>query len=585
MNSRRTFALKAFPREFLALKFLLTIFAAVLALAGTIANAQTITSIRDFGSETGDPLNPQVVGMITQGEDGDMYSTTPAGGANGLGAAFKINPEGSVTILHSFAAKDGTPFSGLNLGSDGHFYGTTCNGGLHNEGSVFKMTSAGVITVLYSFTGGNDGKCPQAPPVEGVDGKYYGTTSAGGLSGAGTVYKVTSGGSLTTIFAFDVTDGFHPEGALVQAGDGNFYGTTNQGNDNCGNDNICGTIFKITPSGTFTLLHSFPFNPFFNTIFVSGLALSHEGDLYGTTVQSGTGHGEVFKIGRSGGTLTDIHDFTAGTDGANPSAGLMLANNGNFYGVTAASGANGFGSLYEVSSADKFSVLPPAFNGIDGAFPSVRLFQNTDGIVYGAAFQGGAVTNTGTFFKITGLPDEKPFVSLLSATGTVNTKVGILGQNLNEATSVSFNGVKATFTAVSGTFLTAVVPAGASTGNVTVTTPTGVLTSNRKFTVTGSSSAATDDDGGILGDAKFVPLEIEGFTPASGSAGTQVQISGLQLALTDTVRFNGVPATRVTINSNSLITATVPANATTGKITITYSHGTAASASAFVITN
>jgi uncharacterized repeat protein (TIGR03803 family) len=557
-----------------------------LALAGIGAQAQTITAIYNFGSATDDPLKPQNVGVIAQGEDGDMYSTTPAGGTNGLGAAFKLSPSGARTVLHNFSSSDGTPYSGLTLGTDGNFYGTTCNGGASREGTVFKMTRTGKLTVLYNFTGGNDGKCPLAPPIEGIDGNYYGTTSGGGLSAAGTVYKVTAAGSLTTIFQFDETNGYNPEGPLVQAADGNFYGTTNLGNENCGFDNICATVFKLTPSGDFTQLHSFPFNPFFNSIYATGLSIGNDGYLYGAVVQSGTGHGEVFKINTSGTTFKDLHDFTGETDGANPYAGLLLANNGNFYGVAAADGADGFGVVYETSSAGKFSAVA-AFDGTDGAYPSTPLIQNTNGTIYGDANQGGEVTNTGTFFKITGISGLESFVSLLPASGKVGTKIGILGQGFQGTTKVSFNGVATTFKVVSENYLTATVPNRATSGTVTVTTPSGVLKSNKKFSVTKSADVSDAAGEGPGSDSKWRPPQIGTFNPASGVAGTVVQITGTDLTQTYWLKFNGVPSNGIKVYSNTLVTATVPAGATTGPISITWTSPggyTASTSTSFTVT-
>ncbi len=554
-----------------------------LALPGVGAQAQTISAIYDFGSATGDPLKPQNVGVIAQGQDGDMYSTTPAGGSNGLGAAFKVSPSGLLAVLHNFSSTDGTPYSGLTLGTDGNFYGSTCNGGSFSAGTVFKMTRAGTLTVLYNFTGGNDGKCPLAPPIEGTDGNYYGTTSAGGLSAAGTVYKVTVSGSLTTIFQFDEANGDYPEGPLVQAADGNFYGTTNVGNNNCGFDNICSTIFKITPSGTFTQLYSFPFNSFFNSTYATGLAVGNDGYLYGAAVQTGIGHGEVFKINTSGTTFTAVYDFTGGADGANPYAGLLLANNGNFYGVAANDGADGFGELYEISSAGKFLTVA-AFNGTDGAYPSAPLMQNTNGTIYGDTSQGGEVTNTGTFFKLPGL---KPFVSLLPASGKVGTKIGILGQGFQGTTSVSFNGAAATFTVVAATYLTVTVPTGATSGVVTVTTPAGVLRSSKRFIVTKNADADALGEG-IVTNFKSKPPQIGPFSPTSGAVGTVVQISGTDLTQTYWLKFNGVPSTGIKVYSNTLVTATVPANATTGPISITWTSPggyTASTSTSFTVTH
>ena len=456
--------------------FRLIVVVLAVALTATV-HAQTITSIYDFGKNAGDPLNPQLVGAIAQGRDGNMWSTTPAGGLNKIGAAYKITPGGKMTKVHDFdpSKGEGTPFSGLTLGTDGNFYGTMSTGGGSNNGAVFKMTAKGVVTILYSFTGGNDGKTPSAPPVQGTDGNFYGSTQRGGLDNLGTIYKITPKGKLTTLVQLNGTDGAIPVGALIQDTDGSLYGTTQNGVS--GN---YGTVFSVSPSGKLTVLHTFTAGERPDCNLVKG----SDGNFYGTAVDAGAhGFGYVFRITTKG-VLTDIYDFTGGSDGGNPFAGLLLAADGAFYGVANSHGDDGFGTVYKITEKPSFSVIAP-FNGTDGAFPSVTLVQNTNGVLYGAADQGGATTNTGTFFRITGLKFEKtPFVKLLPASGKVGAIVEILGQGLTGTTAVSFNGTAAQFNVISSTYMTATVPNGATTGFVTVTTANGNLQSNQKFRVT-----------------------------------------------------------------------------------------------------
>jgi uncharacterized repeat protein (TIGR03803 family) len=454
--------------------------------AATVASAQNITSIHDFGSQPNDPLNPQLVGVISQGRDGNMWSTTPKGGKNGIGAAFRIAPAGKLTVVHDFNPKakvpEGTPNSGLTLGTDGNFYGTMSNGGASGNGAVFKMTPSGKVTILYSFTGGNDGKNPLPPPIEGIDGNFYGTTNLAGIDNFGTVYKMTPAGKLTTIHQFDGSLGSYPVGPLVQGTNGNFYGTTYRGNNNCGFDNICATVFQITPTGVFTQLHSFPFDPFGTANITSGLVQGNDGNFYGTTFSGGTNHlGQVFKVTPKGG-FTDLYNFMGGDDGANPYAGLVFATDGNFYGVTVNKGADGFGTVYKISPKGKFTVVDP-LDGTNGGNSSVTLILRTNGNLYGDASIGGATTNSGTFFRVDNV-HFNPFVSLLPTSGKVGATIEILGQGFTGTTAVSFNGTAAKFTVVSSTYMTAVVPAGATTGFVTVTTPKSVLKSNKKFRVT-----------------------------------------------------------------------------------------------------
>jgi uncharacterized repeat protein (TIGR03803 family) len=190
---------------------------------------------------------------LIEGTDGNFYGTTTLGGAHGGGTVFKITLAGVETVLYSFGATNTDAFeprAGLILGSDGNFYGTTYAGGAHQQsGTVFKITPTGAETVLYSFGAtSTDAALPVAGLIQGTDGNFYGTTSSGGTNGvvaltAGTVFKVTPAGVETVLHSFGTssTDGAEPEGALIQGADGNLYGTTFLGGANSE-----GTVFKIT---------------------------------------------------------------------------------------------------------------------------------------------------------------------------------------------------------------------------------------------------------------------------------------------------------------------------------------------------
>ena len=136
--------------------------------------------------------------------------------------------------------------------TDGSFYGTTSAGGVHGYGTVFKITPAGRLTSLHSFESATNGANPNAGLVQATDGNFYGTTSGGGVNGHGTVFKITTSGRLTTLHSFDSTDGAAPIAGLVQATDGNFYGTTSEGGING-----YGTVFKLNPARRLTTLHNF----------------------------------------------------------------------------------------------------------------------------------------------------------------------------------------------------------------------------------------------------------------------------------------------------------------------------------------
>ncbi len=294
--------------------------------------AGALTTLYNFCSQSGctDGANPS--GALVQGTDGDFYGTTGFGGAGtGHGTVFKITPSGALTTLHIFVASDGAaPSAALVQGADGNFYGTTEFGGANNLGTVFKITPAGTLTTLHSFAG-TDGSYPFAGLVQGADGNFYGTTEFGGANNLGTVFKITPAGTLTTLHSFNNTDGAYPEAALVQGSDGNFYGTT----DDDGPNNY-GTVFQITPAGTLTTLHSFNNND--GAYPEAGLTQGADGDYYGTTELGGSsgncnggGCGTVFKITPAG-TLTTLHSFDS-SDGFMP-LGLVQATNVKFYGAT-----------------------------------------------------------------------------------------------------------------------------------------------------------------------------------------------------------------------------------------------------------
>ena len=548
---------------------------AVLVIAAGVVNAQTLSVLYNFGSNSGDPYNPGYSGIVAQGQDGNLYSTAVHGGTC-CGAVFQMTSAGKLKNIHSFtgSGNDGAfPQGGVTLGTDGSFYGTTYEGGSATAGAVFKVTASGTYMTLYSFTGGSDGAYPYAPPVEGNDGNFYGTTTAGGNTvacggGCGTIYKITTAGVLTTLYQFDITHGYAPYAPLVLGTDGNFYGTTT-----FGTSANAGVVFKITPAGKFTLL--FSFDPTHGQTPFSGLVQGTDGNFYGTTTSGGSvGGGVVFKI-TSAGKLTVLHNINGTTDGRSPYGGLVLGSDGNFYGANAYGGtvnsncSNGCGTFFKITPKGAYSVLSN-FDSTTGATPEITPFQHTSGVVYGDTEIGGtgnvnpcSTGNCGVLYswKDANLP---AFVSLVNFSGRVGKTVEILGQGFVKGnTTVSFNGTAAKPTVISGTYLTAPVPNAATTGSVTVTTSGVSLISNKVFRVT---------------------PQILSFSPTSGPVGTSVTITGVSLTQTQKVTFGGVAATSFTVNSDTQVTATVPTGAVTGHIAITTAGGTATSSGNFTVT-
>ena len=170
------------------------------------------------------------------------------------------------------------PYSGLTLGTDGNFYGTTYAGGSVGAGTVYKVTASGKITILHSFNGCSEGSNVYAPPIEGLDGNFYGIASDGGCEVFGTVYKITPSGKLTVIYTFPGTSGLSYPQAMALGTDGNFYGTT------LGAKGGYGAVFKITPQGKLTVLHTFTD---FGQSPKGMIIQANDGNFYGTTEKGG----------------------------------------------------------------------------------------------------------------------------------------------------------------------------------------------------------------------------------------------------------------------------------------------------------
>jgi uncharacterized repeat protein (TIGR03803 family) len=434
----------------------------------------TLTSFHQVAARYPDLEN------LAQGTDGNLYGTTEMGGISDLGTVFTVTLTGEVTVLHSFDGSDGEqPESGVILGTDGDFYGMTGNGnGAGFYGTVFEIDRERSLNTLQEFDNA-DGAFPTDALVQGADGNFYGTTSEGG-NGNGTISKITPAGGLTTLHEFDGTDGSLPTSALVQGIDGNFYGTTFNG----GAMGIFGTVFKITPGGLLTTLYSFcsQTNCTDGSFPEAGLVQGSDGNFYGTTTQGGTSDfGTVFTI-TSNGTLTTLYSFCSEsncTDGKLPEAGLVEGTDGNFYGTTAGLAKN-YGTIYQITSSGVLTTLYNFSGTPNGSYPYGGLVQHTNGMFYGVTNEGGT-DDVGTVFSLNmGLG---PFVTMLPTFGRVGETITILGTDLTGVSSVSFNGTPASFKVPASSYLTATVPAGATTGVIEVVTSGGTLQSNVQFRV------------------------------------------------------------------------------------------------------
>jgi len=468
-----------------------TCFALVLCVTTAIASrGQGFTLLHNFHGVDG----ADSYAALVQGTSGDLYGITSSGGTGDRGTVFKMTTSGTLTTLYNFCSQSGctdgaSPEATLIQASDGNFYGTTNGGGNYGEGTVFRITQRGTLTSLYSFcslSGCTDGESPSAGLVEASDGNLYGTTTDGGANRAGTVFRVTPSGALTTLYSFcsqtGCTDGANPLAALIQATDGNFYGTTSLGGGGLCVPGGCGTVFTITPSGALTTLYSFCLqtgcrdgsNP------VAAPVQAADGNFYGTTEGGGaTDQGTIFTITPSG-ALTTLHSFFA-ISGTYPFAGVVQATDGSFYGTTFGGSHPTWGTVYKLAPSGATLTLVGFCGqryGCGGADPRAALIQGTDGNLYGTTSFGGKDLDGTVFSLSVGLG---PFLETHPTSGKVGAGVNILGTNLTGATSVTFNGTPAVFTVVSGSLITATVPTGAASGEVQVVTPGGTLTSHVPF--------------------------------------------------------------------------------------------------------
>ena len=437
----------------------------VLLAASTAASAQTYTVIHHFGSKPGDPLRPGAwPGTIAQGRGGSMYTTGWGGGD-----AFRTWPGGDVQNLHQFGARSALT-SGLTLAVDGQYYGTTGQGGTPRQGTIFKMSQKGQVTTLHQFQGGTDGAFPVAAPVQGAKGDFFGT--AGGASYA-SVYRITKDGNFTLLHGSTGNDGVSPQGPLVQGTDYLFYGTMCQGGAEGD-----GTVFRVDSTGEYKVLVSF--NGTNGNCPLSGLIQATDGNFYGLTFNGGPSDIGVFFRMNPNGDITVLHYFTGGSDGSYPSGELVQASDGNLYGTTSGGGRYRQGVLFRATLTGN---LVPLHNFIQssGVLAYPGLFQHTNGKLYGYT-GGGGKFGKGVFYSMdAGLP---PFVSYLPTYGRPGALVQILGQGFTADSKVSFKGTPATSpVVVYPTYIRVIVPAGATTGPITVTTSSGTLTSNTVFVV------------------------------------------------------------------------------------------------------
>jgi uncharacterized repeat protein (TIGR03803 family) len=391
-------------------KYLLAGVAALATLAPLGAADAGVTILHAFAGGT-DGAEPRA-GLV-EDKAGNFYGTTQLGGGNGCagdgcGMVFRLAPDGTETVLYRFAENgDGLYPSGVIKDNAGNLYGTTEGG----AGTVFKLSPDGTETVLYSFQGQRDGMWPAGGVIKDSAGNLYGTTEAGGVTGCyngqgcGTVFKLAPDGTETVLYAFaGGSDGEYPHAGVVMDKAGNLYGMTPEGGAN--NDGI---IFKVDPHGKETILHTFTGGSDGSYPY-AGLIKDEADNLYGTTETGGAGCGcgTIFKLAPDG-TETVLYSFKAGSDGAYPQAGVIRDRAGNLYGTTEVGGSTGCtegcGTVFKLAPDGTETVLYVFHDRKRGGFPQASLMEDKTGHLYGTTMQGGSKAacnglGCGTVFRL-----------------------------------------------------------------------------------------------------------------------------------------------------------------------------------------
>jgi uncharacterized repeat protein (TIGR03803 family) len=430
--------------------------------------AQTIQQLYGFGCDSKSNVcsEGKIPNSLFQSADGNFYGTTFGGGAgnNASGTVFQITAAGQLTTLFTFVAdqhgnfSDGAFPTSLVEGNDGFLYGTN-GGGSGNSGIVFKLSKNGTIQILHGLCSVcGEGSTPFGL-ILGQDGNFYGFS-------LGKLFRVAPSGTFTVLHTFNsATEG--PTGlGLTQAEDGNFYGTTQ------GGQTIFTTLFRLTPAGRFTILHSFHYADFPT----SGPIQASDQKLYGVrsggifdSSLSGSGFQELTLSGLNLGTVIQGSDL-------------------NLWSLTPSNTAFPQGAIRVISTAGSL-LQTISFNGANGSLPVAPLVQSNDGTMVGVAEEGGSVsqgnTASGVVFSVdAGLAPPKPTILNFSpSAGKIGSSVTIHGSHFIGSTQVSFNGVNASFQLLNNGNITVTVPTGATTGPITVTNPGGPANSSKNFTV------------------------------------------------------------------------------------------------------
>ena len=449
------------PQKLLLLAGILSVWLVAPCIYGGIV----FTNLISFSGTNG--ANP--VDNLVWGPNGNFFGTAPNGGASNSGTIFEISADGSFfTNFYNFSGgtNGANPAGALILGADDNFYGTTYSGGVSNWGTIFQISTNGAFNQLGLLTGTN-GAHPNVALVQAADGSFYGSTKYGGPypnttsggTGYGVIFQITTNGALSTPVLFASTNGAYAA-ALTRGNDGNFYGTTAWGGNTSPFTLGFGTIFRLSPDGTFTNLYKFSGGndggfPYAN------LVQGNDGNFYGATFNGGAhSGGSLFRI-TPGGTFTNLYSFTGGSDGAFPYSALVQGSDGNFYGTTYSYGNYGFGTIFQMTTNGNVTPLL-SFTGTSGSYlganPQGALIQGSDGNFYGVTYSGGTY-NDGTVFRLS-LPLPPVFTSVVNNAGTVTlvwSAVASQSYQLQYTTNLapaSWNNLGNAMTATNGMMMT-----------------------------------------------------------------------------------------------------------------------------------
>jgi uncharacterized repeat protein (TIGR03803 family) len=385
----------------------------IVASAG-MAEAHSFKDLHDFrgGKDGGMPFS----GLVADGQ-GNFYGATNTGGhgscsdGGGCGTVFKIDARGKKKTVYIFKGKkDGSgPVGALAAGPDGSIYGVNEFGGAPcGCGTVFKILPDGTENTLYQFKGSSDGLRPKAGVTLDAAGNIYGTTQQGGGScSCGTVYKLTPTGTETIIHSFTGgADGLEPWSGVVFDSAGNLYGTTQAGGTGCTFE--CGTLFKIKPNGNKTVVHNFGVDIEDGGAPMGGLIFDNTGTLWGTTLEGGNSvRGTLYKV-TADGTETVAWAFSNFPDGGNPQDGVVFDGTGNLYGTLASNGNDDPGFIFKWSIPDQAESIVYSFPPLPaGRGPIGVLAFDAKGNLYGTTYAGGGnhapgcdLNGCGTAFEV-----------------------------------------------------------------------------------------------------------------------------------------------------------------------------------------